>query len=550
MKRRAVMVAGAGAAVLTPLAGLSGCGRSAVGPAYGGGWVGADQRRGHLLRDRGLPGPAATTRQAAVVIVGGGVAGLACARALQRRGVDDVHLLELEDEAGGNARGHTMASMACPLGAHYLPVPDPANHDLVEWLAELGLCQQQGGRWIYDERHLCHSPQERLFMPDRASALGGNWIEGLLPPLAGLPKAQRAATELAYRRFGSAIDREMKQRSFAIPTGQTDWNLRLQALDAQTFGDWLDHEGLNAPALRWYLDYCCRDDYGAESAQVSAWAGLHYFASRHGFERFGVERNEPASNGVLTWAEGNAWLTRKLAQPIGDRLHRARTVLRIDESIHAVNVDAFDHRTGQLERWTARQVVLATPLFIAARLASAPSAALQAAAAALSYAPWLVANLQLDDALHDWPGAPPSWDNVLYGSASLGYVDAMHQSTRPYAGPTVLTSYWALGGNNAAQSREARKQLLDLPWQNWAERVLAELQPAHADLRSKVRRIDLMRYGHAMCVPRPGIRGLAALQALRTQAGRISFAHSDLSAYSIFEEAFFHGHHVGSALQV
>ena len=35
----------------------------------------------------------------------GGVAGLACARALQQRGIDYA-LLELEDQAGGNARSH------------------------------------------------------------------------------------------------------------------------------------------------------------------------------------------------------------------------------------------------------------------------------------------------------------------------------------------------------------------------------------------------------------------------------------------------------------
>ena len=544
------MAAGAGGALLMPLSALTGCGRAADGAAYSGGWVGADHRLGHPLLNGGAPGPVAITRHAAVVIVGGGVGGLTCARALRRRGIDDVHVLELEDEAGGNARGHALGAMACPLGAHYLPVPDPGNHDLVEWLAELGLCQFQEGRWVYDERHLCHSPQERLFMPDAASPLYGDWIESLLPPAALLPKQQRSATEAQYRRFSSLVDREMKQRSFAIPTCQAAWSDRMQALDSQTFGDWLDREGLTAPALRWYLDYCCRDDYGAASARVSAWAGLHYFASRHGFERFSGEPAEATSNGVLTWPEGNAWLTRRLAQPLGDRIHGARTVVRIDESIHEVGIDAFDHRAGRLERWTARQVVVATPLFIAARLSSAPSAALQAAASKLTHAPWLVANLQVDAALRDRPGAPPSWDNVLYGSASLGYVDAKHQSTRPDPGATVLTAYWALGGDNAEQARQARQRLLDRSWQSWSEQVLAELAPAHADLRSKVSRIDLMRYGHAMCVPQPGARGEPALRALTEQAGRVSFAHSDLSAYSIFEEAFFHGHRVGSALRV
>ncbi len=539
-----------GASLLMPLAGLTGCGRTAAGTEYAGGWVGADHLRGHRVRDPRTPGQAAITRRASVVIIGGGVAGLACARALRQRGIDDVHLLELEDQAGGNARGHAMGNLACPLGAHYLPVPDPANQDLIEWLADCGLCTLQAGRWVYDERHLCHSPQERLFLPDPASTLNGEWIEGLLPPPEALPKTQRATTLADYRRFGRLVDREIRQRAFSIPTGQAGWSKHLQALDSQTFGDWLDRESLHAPSLRWYLDYCCRDDYGAGSGQVSAWAGLQYFASRHGFERFGEEHEAAASNGVLTWPEGNAWLTRRLAQPIGDRLHTGRTVLRIDESIHEVGIDAFDHRAGRHERWTARQVVVATPLFIAARICNAPSAALQTAAAALAYSPWLVANIQLDDALHDRPGAPPSWDNVVYGSASLGYVDAMHQSTRPHAGPTVLTVYWALGGDRVEQARESRRQLLDQAWTSWSGRILAQLEPAHADLRGKVRRIDLMRYGHAMCVPRPGIRSHPALQALAEPTGRVRFAHSDLSAYSIFEEAFFHGHRVGKALRV
>ena len=53
--------------------------------------------------------------------------------------------------------------------------------------------------------------------------------------------------------------------------------------------------------------------------------------------------------------------------------------------------------------------------------------------------------------------------------------------------------------------------------------------------------VDLMRYGHAMSIPVPGVRGNAALRALRETTGRVRFAHSDLSGYSVFEEAMFHG---------
>jgi hypothetical protein len=131
---------------------------------------------------------------------------------------------------------------------------------------------------------------------------------------------------------------------------------------------------------------------------------------------------------------------------------------------------------------------------------------------------------------------------------SLGYVDAMHQSTLPFAGPTVLTAYWALGGDSAEQLARQRARLLNEPWSAWSRAVLQDLARAHPDLPRKVRQVDVMRYGHAMSVPLPGVRSSAALRALANPTGRVSFAHSDLSGYSVFEEAFFHGHSAGLRL--
>lgn len=101
--------------------------------------------RGHQLRDllaQGtLPAPA-VVRRAQVVIAGGGVAGLAAARSLRLAGVDDFALLELEDTAGGNSRGGQVNGIACPLGAHYLPVPGDDAREVQDLLEELGLRQR------------------------------------------------------------------------------------------------------------------------------------------------------------------------------------------------------------------------------------------------------------------------------------------------------------------------------------------------------------------------------------------------------------------------
>lgn len=530
VRRRTVLAA----AAALPFAGCT----QGEPATYAGGWVGANTERGHRLREArsgSAPAPA-VQRRVSVLVVGAGVSGLAAARALTRRGIDDVHVVDLEDEAGGNSRGHRIAGMTCPLGAHYLPVPGEHAVEVIELLEALGLRRTEAGQPVYDERHLCHSPQERLY-------IGGQWHEGLLPPIEALPAEQRAATLAQYRQFAATVDRLGAGDAFSMPTARSTWRSPLDALDAIAFAPWLDAQGLNAPALRWYLDYCCRDDYGAGARQVSAWAGLHYFASRHGFHVPG--EGAPERDGVLTWPEGNAWLSRRLAAPLGDRLHPAMIALRVTENQGDVSVDLWDVRTQRAERWTATQVILAVPLFIAARLLAAPPAALTRSVAMMRHAPWLVGNLHVAEVLDERPGAPPSWDNVVYdpGAAqpTLGYVDAMHQSTRSIPGPTVLTAYWALGGDTPAQLAQQRARLLSEPWSAWSQAVVRDLARVHRDLPAKLRQIDLMRYGHAMSIPVPGLRSSAALRALAAPQRRVHFAHSDLSAYSVFEEAMYHG---------
>ncbi|MGZ5267936.1 MAG: hypothetical protein ACXWCC_14210, partial [Caldimonas sp.] len=379
--------------------------------------------------------------------------------------------------------------------------------------------------------------------------IDGAWRDGLLPPVEALPAGERGSTLAAYRAFAAAVAQAGGRDAFEIPTARSRWSDALDALDQVTFAAWLDGRGLRAPALRWYLDYCCRDDYGAGSAQVSAWAGLHYFASRHGFRAPGGDAGPAADGGegVLTWPEGNAWLVERLAAPLGERFHGGRVVLSVREERDEVSVDAWNVAAGQAERWIAPRVVLATPLFVSARLLQSPPAALLEAARSMRYAPWLVANLHLEAALDDRPGAPPSWDNVPYLGAGLGYVDAMHQSMQPFAGPTVLTAYRALGGDNAAELAAGRSRLLNEDWRSWADGVVAELAVMHPDLPGKLRRADLMRYGHAMSIPVPGVRSSEALRALAAPQRRVHFAHADLSAYSVFEEAFFHGTRAGRA---
>ncbi|WP_077002458.1 FAD-dependent oxidoreductase [Variovorax sp. KK3] len=520
MKRREFLGAAAGAAMTLP-----GC--DARNPIEGG-FSGVDVARGHAMRDStsNRAQSPAVVRRARVVIAGGGVAGLAAARALRLAGIDDFVLLELEDQAGGNSRGGQVAGIACPLGAHYLPVPGDEAREVQDLLEELGLRRRVAGRWQYDEQHLCHSPQERLFFQ-------GAWQDGLLP-VQGVPERTLAQ----YRRFSHRVDALRAEARFAIPTLRAALSPQLLALDALPFATWLDREGFDDPHLRWYLGYCCRDDYGAGPSQVSAWAGLHYFASRHGFHAPGDDNAE--RDAVLTWPEGNGWLTQRLAAPLGERLKTGHAVLRIAETRAGVEVDALDVGARTRVRWQAERCIVALPVFLAARVVDGPPTWLVDAAAGLRHAPWLVANVHVREPLADRSGAAPSWDNVVYGTRGLGYVDARHQALDPTPRATVLSWYRPLGPS-AYDGPDERRRLLERPWSAWRDDLLAELSLPHPDLPALATRIDITRYGHAMAIPAPGV--LARLGAReRITAGRLAFAHADWSGYSIFEEAFTRGH--------
>ena len=474
------------------------------GHRVSGAFVNDSSAIGHRLRDRADWPAIRVRRRVPVVIVGGGVAGLSAAWQLERRGFHDFVLLELEHEVGGNARGGENAVSRYPWAAHYVPIPGPRATLARELFAELGILD--GAEW--DERSLCFAPHERLFVH-------GEWQPGLEAELSSSPTGR---DEL--RRFEERIAAARATGEFTIPMALGV--RRDSPLDRMSFADWLSREGLRSQAIRWYADYATRDDYGALARDTSAWAGLHYFASR-----------EPSDAGVLTWPEGNAWIARRLAA-------RLSPYISTDAAVHQV----VPHGRGWLVRAGEQEiqcedVVFAAPTFIAPYLVQGMRAP------AFTYSPWLVANLTLAR----WPrerGAPPAWDNVLRNAGGLGYVVATHQSLRTRTdGPTVWTYYHALAQSAPA---DARRALSAVSWKDWLERILGELEQAHPDIRECVTNVDMMRLGHAMV--RPTVHFLS--NAARTQADwtprGLHLANSDLSGLSLFEEAQYRGVSAASAV--
>lgn len=478
-------------------------------------------RLGHRLRDGTAPA-ARERRNARIVIVGAGIGGLSAAWRLRRAGCSDFVMLELEDHAGGNARWDRNEVSAYPWGAHYVPLPTPESRATRLLLAELGVLLGDPDAAVprYEERALVHAPQERLYR-------NGSWSERLVP-LEG-----RGAAEVAeWRRFQARID-ELKgrrgrdgRRAFAIPVDLSSRDPALLALDRQTFASWLRAEGFVSEAVHWVANYACRDDYGCDYRQVSAWAGLHYFAARVGAGR------DADHDAVLTWPEGNGFVVRELLARYRPEIVTGALVHRVEEARDGVVLTVLLGEEGRAMEIRAEQVIWAAPFAFGARAFADRD--LARAMAAYEHGAWVTANLTLDEPPFVDHGAPLSWDNVLYDSPSLGYIVATHQSLASRPGATVLTWYLPLAAEAPAA---ARKRLLGTPREHWVEMALQDLSVPHPEVRELVARADVFANGHAMVLPRPGLIWGGERARILAHRGRVHFAHGDASGISIFEEA-------------
>ena len=478
---------------------------------------GADAKRGHRLRSGHFPAPMRTERTR-VAIVGGGIAGLAAGWALADAGVD-FRLLELEDRAGGNARAGQNAVSAFPLGAHYLPIPNPEAKGVLRLLERLGIVTGwQGGKPVFDPYQVVADPDERLLHL-------GRWQEGLVPTVGLSPQDRAdlhaffAATDALRRRIG--VD---GRPAFALPMEGSSRDPDLLALDRISFTDWLHAQGWHSPVLHAHVRYATRDDYGTEPQHCSAWAGLHYWAGRRG------EAANVAGDAVLTWPEGNGHLAGRMAAHLREHILPDRLVVRVAREGEGVAIDSLAS-DGTATRTLADAAILATPHFVTTRLLG------EGAAEGFGYAPWLVATITLDRPPAG-PGTPLAWDNVSWTSRSLGYVVANHQSLDAVPGPTVLSWYLPLSD---ADPHVARAELLARPLAHWQQIVLDDLLATNPDLKGAVRRIDVWRWGHAMIRPVPGFFWSGAREAAARPRPPLFFAHSDLSGLSLFEEAHWRG---------
>jgi hypothetical protein len=464
-------------------------------------------KQGHrFARDAGgqaLPTPSAE-RRVDTVILGGGVAGLTAGWRLAQAGFKDFLLLQGFEQYGNASRGQWQ-DVSYPRGAHYLPFPTPESIHVQEILRAFGILQGQnlGDVNSYDERCVVHAPDERLW-------LGGQqyWHDTVMPPVK-----KGSQDSIQQQRFLALINSLKGKRGsddkvlFAIPIALSSQDVEWRKLDMMTFDQWLNREGYTSEGLRWFLDYSCRDDYGFGSDKVSAWAGIHYFASRvHDSEK-------DHQTSLLTWGAGLNPLAEKLSKAsLAQQLSQA--AMRMVETRDGVQVKHVFPQVKDYGFDVEHDI--------------------------LPHVPWLVSNIWLNGFPKEVGDVPLSWQNIIYGSKSLGYVTATQQWIRVARPPhSVFTAYHSFADQAPALARTWMQnasvhELLDIGIQDVIKVYGTDLWPCVAG-------VEVMMRGHAMSAPVKGYLSQKGLLALRDADQKVMFAHSDLSGYSIFEEASWWG---------
>lgn len=455
------------------------------------------------------------------LIVGGGISGLSACRFLNQNNENDYLLLEMENHLGGNSSNGQNKFSKFPLGAHYLPLPNKENTEIIDFLKECKIClgEDERGEPILDEYQMTFPQQERLFYKN-------SWQNDIVPQ-----KGISAEVQNELKRFFALMNEFRLKKDhqnnywFAIPVHDSSREEEVVELEKITFKTWLNQHDFKSEELLWFLDYSCRDDYGLGIDYVSAWSGIHYFAGRKN------NWSKKYKDQVFTWPEGNARLTQHFSKYVESKKMTQNLVFDVQLKENNVEVLSFDNIKNRTKKIIAEKVLFAIPQFVNDRIFKDRNTK------SFNYVPWLLTTMTLKN---DFGGDEElAWDNVIYGSEGLGYIYDQHQNLDQIVGEKVITYYKSFSSDDC---RKARKKLYSMKEGQLRNMVLEDLKKAHPLIEEYIVEIHFHKIGHAMIAPVPNqIFGEETENAKQSIKNKIFFAHSDLSGISIFEEAFYQG---------
>ncbi|MFZ5464751.1 MAG: FAD-dependent oxidoreductase [Pseudomonadota bacterium] len=468
-------------------------------------------KRAYLAARGGLP---PVEKSVPLVVVGGGIAGLTTAYLLRRHG---PVVLEQGARFGGNARGESWRGLDYAIGAAYFTAPEEGS-PLRRLYGELGVDKiwrkAPGGHPVALEGRLVGDFwQGRSAPADRAQFRAlARYFHRLYQEEGGLVYPEIPAYSRARRRHIDALDRISFRRHVESVAG-----------------------GPLHPHLVTAFEHYCWSSFGASFSEVSAAAGLNFFAAEFG--------------DILVTPGGNAAIAERLYARLDAALppgHLQAGALVVDVRVAGDGVEvSYEDAAGALHRLRTRAAVLACPKFVAARLVDDLEPERLEAIRRLSYRAYLVANVLLTRKLPD-----SLYDLYLLGGGATDDKDIKAAAERqkatdvvfgtyahPDARSSILTLYRPLPYDGARPAL-----LADDAYDRYRAEFEAQLQETVLpllDVRPEdVADLRLARWGHPLPVAATGLIADGTVDRLRRPLrDRVFFVQQDNWALPAIETA-------------
>jgi protoporphyrinogen oxidase len=431
---------------------------------------GEDNRICHQVRDKGngfFARPPASARHD-VVIVGGGVSGLAAAYRLQHR---DFLLLEKEPHWGGNAYAMEYKGSTYATGSAFLTKDEYAYH----FAKEIGL-------------------EPLPVNSSDASIIGGElildtWGEGL----DRLPYAQ--SVRESFKKF--------KSEMLGI-----DIEKRREELFNKPFSDFL--KGYPEELKQWW-DNFGPSNWGATSEDTAAALAIESLQEM-------VE--ESRVDDRYTWPGGLGALTKKLAEILqpkhGDRMQTGATIVAVVSEKQEVQVTYM--LGGELRTVAAKAVIMATPKFITRRIVDGLPDKQSDAMQQIRYIPYPVVNL-----IFDKPVFNHGYDTWCPGNRFTDFVVADWVSRKQpgyHQEFNIITCYTPM------KESDRSRLLTEMGARAIAGNVLSDFQKLMPGFNVDPVEVHIYRRGHPLYMSTPGL--YTQVQPLaRHSMDRVFFANTD-----------------------
>ncbi len=427
-----------------------------------------DNRICHQVRDgKVFARPPASARHD-VVIVGGGVSGLAAAYRSQHR---DFLLLEKEPHWGGNAYEMEYEGSVYATGSAFLAKDEYAYH----FAKEIGLTPLP-----------IDDPDPSIL---RGELILDTWGDGVnqLP----YPPAVREA----FKKF--------KKEMLAI-----DVDHRRKELFGKPFSDFMT--GYPAELKQWW-DGFGPSNWGAATEDTAAGLAILALQEMVGESRVGDR---------YTWPGGLGAVTKRLAdilQPkYKDRMLTGATTVAVVSEKEEVQVTYI--AGGELKTVAAKAVIMATPKFITRRIVDGLPEKQSDAMHEIRYIPYPVVNL-----IFDKPVFNHGYDTWCPGNSFTDFVvaDWVIQKQPGYKQKfNILSCYTPM-------KEEDRHQLLsDTGARRVAANVLSDFQKLMPQFNVDPVEVHIYRRGHPLYMSTPGL--WTEVQPLaRHPMDRVFFANTD-----------------------